>query len=131
MAKAKNTYTWNCRTVDCYPTFEDNADVVYNVHWRLNCTSDKVDSEGNPYVASVYGTQAISTEDIKDFIPFADLTNTTVTGWIEDIWGEDKVAEMKTNLDNNIDDQINPTSVTLQIESENVVEEESSEEESE
>lgn len=126
-----NTYSWNCRTVDCYPTFDEQSDVVYNVHWRLTATSDQVDSNDNPYVASVYGTQAISTDDIENFIPFADLTNTTVTGWVEDIWGEDKVAEMKTNLDNNIDDQINPTSVTLQIESENVVEEESSEEESE
>ena len=126
-----NTFSWNCRTVDCYPTFDEQSDVVYNVHWRLTATSDQVDSNDNPYVASVYGTQAISTDDIENFIPFADLTNTTVTGWIEDIWGEDKVAEIKTNLDNNINDQINPTSVTLQIESENVVEEESSEEESE
>lgn len=126
-----NTYSWNCRTVDCYPTFDEKSDVVYNVHWRLTATSDQVDSNDNPYVADVYGTQAISTDDIENFIPFADLTNTTVTGWIEDIWGEDKVAEIKTNLDNNINDQINPTSVTLQIESENVVEEESSEEESE
>ena len=124
-----NTYSWNCRTVDCYPTFDEQSDVVYNVHWRLTATSDQVDSNDNPYVASVYGTQAISTDDIENFIPFADLTNTIVTGWVEDIWGEDKVAEMKTNLDNNINDQINPTSVTLQIESENVVEEESSEEE--
>ena len=126
-----NTYSWNCRTVDCYPTFDEQSDVVYNVHWRLTATSDQVDSNDNPYVASVYGTQAISTDDIENFIPFADLTNTIVTGWVEDIWGEDKVAEMKTNLDNNIESQINPTSVTLQIESENVVEEESSEEESE
>ena len=124
-----NTYSWNCRTVDCYPTFDEQSDVVYNVHWRLTATSNQVDSNDNPYVASVYGTQAISTDDIENFIPFADLTNTIVTGWVEDIWGEDKVAEMKTNLDNNINDQINPTSVTLQIESENVVEEESSEEE--
>ena len=132
MAKAKNTYTWNCRTVDCYPTFEDNADVVYNVHWRLNCTSDKVDAEGNPYVASVYGTQAISTEDIKDFIPFADLSNATVSGWVESTMGEEEVAELKSNLDANIESQINPTSVTLQIENDSVAsEEESSEEESE
>tara|TARA_R100000329_G_scaffold110870_1_gene91015 strand:+ start:272 stop:673 length:402 start_codon:yes stop_codon:yes gene_type:complete len=133
MAKAKNTYTWNCRTVDCYPTFEDNADVVYNVHWRLNCTSDKVDAEGNPYVASVYGTQAISTEDIKDFIPFADLDNATVSGWVETTMGDEEVAELKSNLDANIESQINPTSVTLQIESDSVEapEEESSEEESE
>ena len=132
MAKAKNTYTWNCRTVDCYPTFEDNADVVYNVHWRLNCTSDKVDAEGNPYVASVYGTQAISTEDIKDFIPFADLSNATVSGWVESTMGDEEVAELKSNLDANIESQINPTSVTLQIENDSVAsEEESSEEESE
>ena len=115
MAKAKNTYTWNCRTVDCYPTFEDNADVVYNVHWRLNCTSDKVDAEGNPYVASVYGTKAISTEDIKDFIPFADLDNATVTGWVESTMGEEEVAELKSNLDANIESQINPSSVTLEV----------------
>ena len=126
-----NTYSWNCRTVDCYPTFDEQSDVVYNVHWRLTATSDQVDSNDNPYVASVYGTQAISTDDIENFIPFADLTNTTVTGWVETVMGEDKVAEMKTNLDNNIESQINPTSVTLQIQSENVVEEESSEEESE
>jgi hypothetical protein len=105
--------------------------VVYNVHWRLTATSEQVDSNDNPYVASVYGTQAISTDDIENFIPFSDLTNTIVTGWVETVMGEDKVAEMKTNLDNNIESQINPTSVTLQIESENVVEEESSEEESE
>ena len=126
-----NTYSWNCRTVDCYPTFDEQSDVVYNVHWRLTATSDQVDSNDNPYVASVYGTQAISTDDIENFIPFTDLTNTIVTGWVETTMGEDKVAEMKTNLDNNIESQINPTSVTLQIESENVVEEESSEEESE
>tara|TARA_Y100000004_G_scaffold60326_1_gene67358 strand:+ start:294 stop:692 length:399 start_codon:yes stop_codon:yes gene_type:complete len=132
MAKAKNTYSWDCKTVDCYPTFEDNADVVYNVHWRLNCTSDKVDAEGNPYVASVYGTQAISTEDIKDFIPFADLDNATVSGWVQTTMGDDEVAELKSNLDANIESQINPTSVTLQIESDSVAsEEESSEEESE
>jgi len=133
MAKAKNTYTWNCRTVDCYPTFEgDLKDVVYNVHWRLNCTSDKVDAEGNSYVASVYGTQAISTEDIKDFIPFADLSNATVSGWVESTMGDEEVAQLKSNLDANIESQINPTSVTLTLEDEDsVAEEELSEEESE
>ena len=115
-----NTYSWNCKTVDCYPTFDDETDVVYNVHWRLTATSSKKDGKGNP-----------STDDIKDFIPFADLTNTTVTGWVETTMGDEEVAELKSNLDSNIESQINPTSVTLQIESETVTEEESSEEESE
>ena len=30
-----NTYTWDCKTVDVYPTHESLTDVVYNVHWRL------------------------------------------------------------------------------------------------
>jgi hypothetical protein len=126
-----NTYSWDCKTVDCYPTFDKQTDVVYNVHWRITATSSKKDGEGNPYTASSYGTQSISTDDIKDFIPFADLTNTTVTGWVETTMGDDEVAELKSNLDSNIESQINPTSVTLQIESETVTEEESSEEESE
>jgi hypothetical protein len=99
-----NTYSWNCKTVDCYPTFDDETDVVYNIHWRLTATSSDVDAEGNPYVASVYGTQSISTDDIENFIPFADLTNTIVTS--------------------NIESQINPTSVTLQIENDSVASEE-------
>ena len=115
MAKSKNTYSWDCRTVDCYPTFEDNSDVVYNVHWRINATSDQVDSDDNPYTATVYGTETISTEDIKDFIPFADLTNETVTGWVETTMGEEKVAELKSGLDAQIESKINPTSVTLEV----------------
>ena len=127
-----NTYSWNCKTVDCYPTFEEETDVVYNVHWRLTATSSEVDAEGNPYVASVYGTQSISTDDIENFIPFADLTNTIVTGWVETTMGDEEVASLKSNLDSNIESQINPTSVTLQIENDSVAsEEESSEEESE
>tara|TARA_Y100000004_G_scaffold165746_1_gene196834 strand:+ start:34 stop:387 length:354 start_codon:yes stop_codon:yes gene_type:complete len=115
MAKAKNTYSWDCKTVDCYPSFEGNTDVVYNVHWRLNCTSDKLNSEGNPYFATVYGTQLISTEDIKDFIPFEDLENATVSGWVESTMGDEKVTELKDNLDTQIADQINPQSVTLEV----------------
>ena len=109
-----NTYSWNCRTVDCYPTFDDETDVVYNVHWRITATSSEVDANDNPYTSSIYGTETISTEDIENFIPFADLTNTIVTEWCETTMGEEKVAEMKTSLDANIESQINPTSVTLQ-----------------
>ena len=127
-----NTYSWDCKTVDCYPTFDKQTDVVYNVHWRISATSSKKDGEGNPYIASSYGTQSISTDDIKDFIPFADLTNATVTGWVESAMCNDEDAELKSNLDSNIESQINPTSVSLRLEDEdNVAEEESSEEETE
>ena len=34
------TYNWNCKTVDCYPEQDNEADVVYNVHWILTGVSD-------------------------------------------------------------------------------------------
>ena len=33
-------YTWDVSTVDTYPSLESNADVVYNVHWRLTAEDD-------------------------------------------------------------------------------------------
>ena len=115
MAKAKNTYSWDCKTVDCYPSKDDNTDVVYNIHWRYTFTSDKVDAESNPYTATIISTQVISTDDITDFIPFADLTNAKVTEWCESAIGAEKVDEMKSSLDAQIAEKINPTSVTLSV----------------
>jgi len=110
-----NTYTWDCKTVDVYPNHDSHSDVVYNVHWRLNAESDQQDSEGNNYSASVYGTHSVNADDISNFIPFADLTNDTVTGWVTTGMGEDEVQSLKDGLDSNIDSQINPTSVTKTI----------------
>jgi len=107
-----NTYTWDCKTVDVYPEHDSHSDVVYNVHWRLNAVSDQQDAEGNDYSASSYGTHSVNADDIENFVPFADLTNDLVSGWVIDGIGEDEVASMKESLDNDIDGQINPTSET-------------------
>ena len=110
-----NTYTWDCKTVDVYPTHDSHSDVVYNAHWRLNAVSDQQDAEGNDYSASSYGTHSVNADDIENFVPFADLTNDLVSGWVIDGMGEDEVANIKSGLDNNIADQINPTSETKTI----------------
>ena len=107
-----NTYAWNCKTVDVYPTHDSHSDVVYVVHWRLTATSDQKASENNFYVASVYGTEGVSTDDLSNFKPFADLTNAIVTGWVETAMGADTVASMKSGLDANIVEQITPTTET-------------------
>ena len=111
-----NTYTWDCKTVDVYPNHDSHSDVVYNVHWRLNAVSDQQDAEGNDYTATSYGTHSVNADDIENFVPFADLTNDLVSGWVIDGMGEDEVASLKEGLDNNIADQINPTSVTKTLE---------------
>lgn len=110
-----NTYTWDCKTVDVYPNHDNESDVVYNVHWRLNAVSDQQDAEGNDYTATSYGTHSVNADDIENFVPFADLTNDLVTSWVTTVMGEDEVDNLKSGLDNNIDGQINPTSVTKTI----------------
>jgi len=109
------TYDWNCRTVDCYPTDQSYTDVVYNVHWIVTGTSDQKDSEGNFYTATSIGTQAISTDDITDFTPFADLTNADVVAWTKEAMGADQITALEANIQSQIDLEITPTSVTLTI----------------
>ena len=114
-----NAYTWNCRTVNVYPTYESLDDVVYVVHWRLTATSPEthvVNGETVPYTAEVYGTESLSLADVgTDFIPFADLTNEDTTGWTETTMGADAVQTFKDNVDANITEQITPTSETKTI----------------
>ena len=104
------SYEWNVNTVDVYPSEGDYTDVIYNVHWRLNATDTQVDTEGNPYTASVYGTQTLDTSDLSGFIDFDSVTSAEVQGWVESAIGEEEVQSLKNNLDANIAGQINPTS---------------------
>ena len=106
------SYEWNVNTVDVYPTDEGQTDVIYNVHWRLNATDTQVDAQGNPYTASVYGTQALDTSDLSGFINFDSVTASEVQGWVESAMGEEQVQSLKDSLDANIAGQITPTSVT-------------------
>ena len=111
-------YTWDCRTVDCYPTHDEQGteltDVVYNIHWRLTGT-EAVDTK--TYSATVIGTQTVKAEDIAPdtFIPFEDLTNEIATGWCTAAMGEEQVTNLETSVANQIAGQINPTSITLVI----------------
>jgi hypothetical protein len=103
-------YTWNVSTVDTYPTLDGNADVVYNVHWRLNAEDDE-------YTASAYGTQSINTSDLSNFKPFDEVTSDMVKGWVIDAMGDEEVANLEASLDSQIESQKNPTSITKTLES--------------
>jgi hypothetical protein len=101
---------WNVNTVDVYPEYESNSDVVYNVHWRVT----KVDEE---YSATTYGTQILSTSDIGDFVPFDELTSEVVKGWVLNAMGEEEVTSLEAGLDAQIESKKNPTSITKTLES--------------
>ena len=103
-------YTWNVSTVDTYPTLDGNADVVYNVHWRLTATDDE-------YTASAYGTQSIDTSSLSNFKPFDKLTSDIVKGWVINAMGKEAITNLETGLDAQIESEKNPTSVTKTLDS--------------
>ena len=112
------TYSWDCKTVDTYPTHSDSQspsntqnDVVYNVHWRLTGTEGENSS-------TVIGTQTLSVTDLSSFTNFDSLDNATVTGWVEtalDAEVAGRVADLKATISSSIVEQITPTSVTKTI----------------
>ena len=110
-----NLKTWDCKSVTVYVQESGNSDVVYNVNWRVNCVSDvaKPDNKGF-YSSTVYGSQVIPAPE-GAFIPFADLTEAIVEGWTKAALGDERVAELYKNLDAQIELEINPTSLSMQI----------------
>ena len=109
------TYNWNCKTVDCYPEQDNEADVVYNVHWIVTGTSDQLNPEGVAYSATNIGTQTLDTSQITELIPFDQLTNDEVVAWTKGAMGDEQVASIEESIQSQIDSLITPTSVTLTI----------------
>tara|TARA_Y100001972_G_C7598099_1_gene299708 strand:- start:435 stop:800 length:366 start_codon:yes stop_codon:yes gene_type:complete len=118
------TYTWDCKTVDTYPTHSDQMspkntknDVVYNVHYRLLGSETK---SGVEYISDNVGTAIIDVDDLSTFTEFASLTNNVVTGWVTaslEAQSSGSVDVMKAGISQSIVEQIKPPSVTKYIES--------------
>lgn len=103
-------YTWNCKTVDVYPTKDNNANVVYNVHYIVTGEDSETAVIGN-----IIGTEILDTSNITDFIPFDDLTNDQIVGWTKESLGSEKVEAIEANIAAQIAEKENPTSITMTI----------------
>ena len=101
-------YTWDCKTVEV-KNINGNEDTVFNVHWRLTAENDKNN------MASIYGSQKLDTSDLSSFIAFKDITIEQITNWTKNAIGENKVAEIKNNLSDQISELISPTKETKTI----------------
>jgi hypothetical protein len=88
---------------------------VYNVHWIVTGVSDELDTEGNAYQATSIGTQIVPLDPESEFIPFEDLTNEIVVDWTKDAMGAEQVTSIEAGIQQAIDLEINPTSVTMTI----------------
>jgi len=124
------TYSWNCRTVDTYPTHSDaqetpntQNDVIYNVHWSLS--GQLVENEVT-HSTNIIGTQTLSTEDLSSFSSFDSLTHDQIVGWTTasmEASATGSVEQKYSSVSSSLALKVAPTSVTKYI-VDTVVEEE-------
>jgi hypothetical protein len=66
-----------------------------------------ISAEDGTYSSGAYGSLGFERPD--KLIPFADLTEEMVIGWVKDAFGAEKVAEIEAALQNQIDEQRHPS----------------------
>ncbi len=99
--------TWKIDSIKCLAQVDDYTDVVYDIAWRVFAT------EGD-HSTSVYGSVTVSfdPDDVTDFVPYEDLTEEEVLGWVFDSLGEERLAEIEGSVTNALQDIIAPKVVT-------------------
>ena len=102
----ETSYTWQIDSLEAKAQQDNHENVIFNVHWRLDAY--KIHNEIK-YHASRYGVEHME-YDADNFTPYSDLTKEDVVGWLESALD---VEEIKSNLSDNINLQINPVDVSL------------------
>lgn len=92
-------YTWTVNAM--YTLQQPDPDYVVNVLWTLT----GVDGQ---YVASVDGNTLFDSNQSGTFIPYDQLTEEIVIGWVQTSLGAQGIAGYEANVQGQIDSMINP-----------------------
>jgi len=90
-------FTWHIAQLE-----RETADgYVFVAHYTI-------DANDGTYTAGAYGSLGFERPE-EDLIPFADLTEEIVIGWVKDKFGPEKVADIEAALQAQLDEQRQPT----------------------
>lgn len=93
------TYTW---TVDnMYTVQTPDPDYVVIVNWTLA-------GDDGTYQADIGGSNQFDSNQEADFVPYDELTETQVIGWVQTDLGPDGVSGMEANVQGQINSMITP-----------------------
>ena len=84
--------TWSIVQLDYAVSLDGETDVVNNSHWQC------IDSDDAGNQGRVYGSVSIPTDDITDFIPYADITEAKALEWTKTALGAEEVASTEANV---------------------------------
>ena len=97
---------WTITQLQTYPQSEGEADVVCAAAWNVSGTD-------GTYTGSLNGSTAFKLDPTAPYIPFDQLTEPQVEGWTKDALGAETVDAMYTNIAGQIENQINPKTISL------------------
>lgn len=106
------TITWRVGTLECYPTYDQNKDVVFTVHW--DCVGSET-VNNITYNGRVYGATGVTFHSGSEFTPYDQLTQDQVLGWVWDSMGTDQKNNYEISVQTQINNQINPPIVILPL----------------
>ena len=94
-----NTYSWDFSGLDIElgPDAEGHTDIVFTIHWRY------IADDGAGHTASAINTCSVAWEEGDPWIPYEDLVESDVVGWVEEALGSSQMAAMTALLDANIE----------------------------
>jgi len=95
-ATPATVFTWKIANLE-----RETADgFVMIVHYTVT-------AEDGTYNSGAYGS--LGFERPNKLIPYADLTENMVIGWVKDAFGAEKVAEIEAALQSQLDEQRHPS----------------------
>jgi hypothetical protein len=90
------TFTWHIANLE-----RETADgFVMTAHYTVT-------AEDGTYSSGAYGSLGFERPD--KLIPYADLTEQMVIGWVQDAFGAEKVTEIEAALQAQLDEQRHPS----------------------
>lgn len=92
------TFSWNIANLERH-----TADgVVFTVHYTVS-------ADDNVYSSNAYGSLGLEAPEPDSMIPFDNLTEEIVVGWVKGKFGDEKVAEIEAALQEQLNQKHAPT----------------------
>jgi hypothetical protein len=96
------TYTWTATSLIGYPVLDGETDVVTRASYTV------LADDGEGHTADFSNFAYTPLDPSVPFIPYADLTNDIIIGWVQYNIGADLVASIEGSLAIQIERQVTP-----------------------
>jgi hypothetical protein len=94
----ETVFTWRVANLER----ETSDGYVYTAHYTI-------DANDGTYSAGAYGSLGLERPEEDEMIPFAQLTEEIVVGWVKEKLTEEKVEEVEAALQAQLDEQHSPS----------------------